>query len=151
MKKNAGWVRDFQKRIENRLKGYTVSKDYSNTRRVSNDTPSDTEREVLSLSMSDACEGDIYLKDFSAMEYSTGEWKLDEMLFEEKLPHTLRAYDVRRILTGRIYKYYNDNASNMLTNITISYRSKATSCALPYFYDPYSFDKGYYISFIRIN
>ena len=36
--------------------------------------------------------------------------------------------------------------SNMLTNITISYRSKATSCALPYFYDPYSFDKGYYIS-----
>ena len=146
MKKNAGRVRDFQKRIENRLKGYTVSKDYSNTRRVSNDTPSDTGREVLSLSMSDACEGDIYLKDFSAMEYSTGEWKLDEMLFEEKLPHTLRAYDVRRILTGRIYKYYNDNASNMLTNITVSYRSKATSCALPYFYDPYSFDKGYYIS-----
>ncbi len=146
MRKNAGRVRDFQKRIENRLKGYTVSKDYSNTRRVSNDTPSDTGREVLSLSMSDACEGDIYLKDFSAMEYSTGEWKLDEMLFEEKLPHTLRAYDVRRILTGRIYKYYNDNASNMLTNITISYRSKATSCALPYFYDPYSFDKGYYIS-----
>ncbi len=146
MRKNAGRVRDFQKRIENRLKGYTVSKDYSNTRRVSNDTPSDTGREVLSLSMSDACEGDIYLKDFSAMEYSTGEWKLDEMLFEEKLPHTLRAYDVRRILTGRIYKYYNDNTSNMLTNITISYRSKATSCALPYFYDPYSFDKGYYIS-----
>ena len=146
MRKNAGRVRDFQKRIENRLKGYVVSNDYSNTRRVSNDTPSDTGREVLSLSMSDACEGDIYLKDFSAMEYSTGEWKLDEMLFEEKLPHTLRAYDVRRILTGRIYKYYNDNASNMLTNITVSYRSKATSCALPYFYDPYSFDKGYYIS-----
>lgn len=146
MRKNAGRVRDFQKRIENRLKGYVVSNDYSYTRRISNDTPSDTGREVLSLSMSDACEGDIYLKDFSAMEYSTGEWKLDEMLFEENLPHTLRAYDVRRILTGRIYKYYNDNASNMLTNITISYRSKATSCALPYFYDPYSFDKGYYIS-----
>ena len=146
MRENSGRVRDFQKKIENRLKGYTVSKDYSNIRRVSNDTPSDTGREVLSLSMSDACEGDIYLKDFSAMEYSTGEWKLDEMLFEEKLPHTLRAYDVRRILTGRIYKYYNDNASNMLTNITVSYRSKATSCALPYFYDPYSFDKGYYIS-----
>lgn len=146
MKQNSAAVREFQKNLENRLKGYAVSEDYSNIRKINNNTPDETGREVLSLKMSEAPEGDIYLKDFSAMNYAGSSWKIDEDLFEVSLPESIRVYDARRILAGRLYKYYDDNAKNMITNITISYRGKATSAALPSIYDPNSFDEGYFIS-----
>lgn len=144
MKKYSRAVRDFQKSIESRFKGYAQNSDYKDEQTIDNKTPEYRELELLRITMDERPAGDMYLKDFSAVNYDGGVWNNDRNDFEGYV----RAYgteeEVREYIGGRIFRYFRNERSEMTTNITISYNSQGTSAVLPYFCDPYSFEEGSY-------